>query len=107
MYKIVFEAFAKVDLADIFSFYLLQGGLELATTSKDRIQNQINKLKQSPSIYQNSPLEPRLKQLLLNKMPYKVYFLVNEETSTVHVIRILHTARDHKSIFEEILVFED
>lgn len=107
MYKIIFEKFAKTDLADIVTFYLLRGGLELAETNKNRIENQINKLKINPNIYQDNHLEPRLKQLILQKLPYKAYFLVNEQEKSVHIMRILHTSRDHKAIFDEMFLFDD
>lgn len=107
MYKIIFEKYAQEDFLDIVSYYTLQGGFLLADKVKNQIKSHIDTLKFSPNMYMNSTIEPRLKQIVVKKYPYKIYFLVNEEQKVVHILGILHTSRDHKSLFEELKFFDD
>lgn len=106
MYKIIFEKYAQEDLIDIVSYYTLQGGFALAERVKNQIRYHIEHLKHSPNIYMDSTIEPRLKQVVVKKFPYKIYFKVDEETQQVHIFGILHTSRDHQTLFDELNLFE-
>lgn len=91
----------------ILNYYTLEGGLALAEKIKNRLKNQLDKLALSPESYPISPLEPRLRQMVVQKLPFKVYFLVDKSQKTVHIFGILHTSRDHQALFEELNFFND
>lgn len=106
MYKIIFEKYAQEDFVDILSYYTLQGGFALAEKVKNQIKSHIENLRLSPNMYMDSTIEPRLKQIVVRKYPYKIYFRVDEENKQVHIFGILHTSRDHQALFDELKFFE-
>lgn len=97
-YEIIYESTAEEDLWEISSYYSSQGGLELAEKMYLKIINQINKLETMPSrcpksdYYENSEGETA-RVLILNKMPYKVFFRVKEAERKVFIISVIHSAR--------------
>lgn len=95
MYKIIYESEAGNDLEEIAFYYAEQAGLKLAEDINNRIQTHIKRLETMPfrSIQSENILGVR--EFLIEKLPYRAYFLVNEEKQEIHVLNIVHTARKY------------
>lgn len=98
MYQILFEPQATEDLIEILAYYFEQVGSELADDILLRLQSQIDSLQTMPQRCQNYPRLPKLKQFVIQNLPYKVYFLIDETAKNVQIVRILHTSRNHDNL---------
>ena len=88
---------AQHDLREIYN-YIAESLMEPTTANKqlERIEEGILSLKHMPlriAMEQNESLKQRnLRKLIIDN--YLVFFLVNEETNTVSIVRILYGRRD-------------
>jgi plasmid stabilization system protein ParE len=95
MYKIIYETTALDDLEEIVFYYVEQGGLNLADNINNRIHAHIKRLENMPfrSLQSQNILGAR--EFLIEKLPYRAYFLVDDEKEEIHVLNIVHTARKY------------
>jgi plasmid stabilization system protein ParE len=63
---------------------------------KTEVNKEINYIGQFPEHYQRHYKE--LRQSLIKRFPYAVFYLVEEEKKRVVVVGILHTSRDPENI---------
>lgn len=94
MYTVVYEPTAEKDLFEILQYYEKQGGQILAKIIYDKIINATDKLAVFPESKPTSEdYYPDTRVLVIQKLPYKAFFRINENNKTVHVISIIHTSR--------------
>lgn len=80
MYKVILEPNAINDLFDILSFYQKEGGNYLADKIENRIVTQIYDLETMPNRCITSKFSDELKELVLQKLPYKVFLELMKTT---------------------------
>lgn len=93
MYKIIYEPEAEDDLLDILSYYVENGGFNLADSINQRIRNHIKRLENMPYRVADSQNVTDAKGFLIEKLPYWAYFQIDEERQEVHIVNIIHTRR--------------
>lgn len=93
-YQIIYEEDALQDLTDIAHYYFEKSGIELADRMSERILNEIDSLSFMPNRCVDCPLFPKYKQLNINNLPYRAYFLIDEIQKNVHIINVIHHAKN-------------
>ena len=99
-YKIKINELAEQDLenaGDYIAFVLLNPSA--AENTVKGIREQVNKLRYFPDSYELDE-DPMLAELGVRKIyfkEYKIFFVIDESTKTVYVIRILHMLVDSKA----------
>lgn len=99
-YKIEISWLAELDLEEAGDYiaFTLRNPSAAENTVKG-IRDQINKLDTFPQSHELDE-DPVLANLGIRKTyykEYKVYYIVDEETKTVHVVRILHMLVDSRT----------
>ncbi len=100
MYQIEFTQNAIDDVFDISDYYQQEGGVSLSEKMLDRIYSQIDSLQVMPNRCITSSYSTELKELILQKAPYKVFFKIDENRKIVFIINVIHTSRDIQSLFD-------
>ena len=95
MYKIIYESEAENDLEEIVFYYAEQVGLKLAQDINNRIRDHIKRLENMPFRSIESDCILGAREFLIEKLPYRAYFVVNEKRQEIHVLNIVHTARKY------------
>lgn len=96
-YKVELTIAAKKDLRDIY-FYISNNLKAPATADKllDKMEAKLLTLKRNPFLYaveRNEQLKRRnLHKLIVDN--YLIFYIVNEKTSTVYIVRVLYARRD-------------
>ncbi len=104
-YKIIYSSESLADLVDIYnyiSFDLLSP--EIAVEHNLKIRNKIKTLKLMPERYQLVDWEP-WRSIKMRSFPidnFIVFYLVNDETKTVGVVRIFYAGRNIKDIVNKV-----
>ena len=99
-YKIKINELAEQDLenaGDYIAFVLLNPSA--AENTVKGIREQVNKLRYFPDSHELDE-DPMLAELGVRKIyfkEYKIFFVIDESTKTVYVIRILHMLVDSKA----------
>lgn len=102
-YSIIYSSEAKDDLREIYSYiaYDLQA-LETAEGQVNRIRKEIRSLDFIPSRYAVVDWEP-WKSMGMHRVPvdnFIVYYVVNNGSRTITVIRIFYGGRDIEDIIQ-------
>lgn len=102
-YSIIYSSEAKDDLREIYSYiaYDLQA-LETAESQVNRIRKEIRSLDFIPSRYAVVDWEP-WKSMGMHRVPvdnFIVYYVVNNGSRTITVIRIFYGGRDIEDIIQ-------
>lgn len=97
-YTIVLSEDSVQDLEDILVYYATACGTEFGDEVYERIDTALNSLATLPKRCPSYPRLPNLRQLLIDKLPYRAYFRVDEDESEVQIVRILHTSRNHGAL---------
>lgn len=92
-YTIIYEPTAENDLLEIVNYYADVGGLPLAISIHERIQNHLGKLSYYPYRAVASTRFPHAREFVIEKLPFKALIVVNEEEKTVYIISIFHTSK--------------
>lgn len=98
-YTIFYHGDAQDDLFQIALFYAQKAGVEKAQAILDDIKTQIQSLQIHPERCMVYPRLPIYRRLLIQKLPYWVYFLMHD--NQVWIVRILHTSRNHNHFFNQ------
>lgn len=94
MYSVVYEPTAEADLLEILKYYEKQGGTNLAKIIYDKIIYATDKLAFFPESRPSSnDYYPNTRVLVIQKLPYKAFFSINENDKTVSIVSIIHTSR--------------
>ncbi len=101
MYKIKIELSAIEDMVNIFAYYDEVASLQVAEKNEDRIYQAIFSLETMPNRCRNSEYYNGAKELIVSKLPYKVYFHIDENTKTVSILNIIHSSRNLEKLFED------
>lgn len=96
MYTVIYEPQAEDDLIEIVLYYIEQSGFVLGETIQKRLQAHIALLQTIPYRTIESPLAENVREFLIERLPYKAYFTIDESSKSVFILRILHTSRNHK-----------
>ena len=95
-YRVRYEPAAEVALEEAAGYILEHSGPGRAESWLRSILESIDQLEALPTIYriwttrEGRPVYSKLAP------PYRVFYVVEEDTSTVHVIDVVHTARETK-----------
>jgi plasmid stabilization system protein ParE len=95
MYTIFYELEAENDLFEIVFYYAEQGGFELAERMNDRIRTHIKRLENMPFRATESVNVPNSREFLIEQLPYKAFFRVDEVGKKVLILNIVHTSRKY------------
>jgi plasmid stabilization system protein ParE len=95
MYIVTYEPEAENDLFEIVFYYAEQGGFELAETINNRIRDHIKRLETMPFRATESVTVPNSREFLIERLPYKAFYRVDETSKKVLVLNIVHTSRKH------------
>lgn len=95
MYTVIYEPEAENDLFEIVFYYVEQGGFDLAESINNRIHNHIKRLEIMPLRTVESELLPNTRELLIEKLPYKAFFKIDEQNKKIFVVNIIHTSRKY------------
>lgn len=98
MYSVVLSDEFLVDLDELLLYYVSVGGENLADTIYNRIYEGLQSLTTMPKRCPNYPRLPDIRQLTIDKVPYRAYFKIDDRVNEVQVLRILHTSRNHDEI---------
>jgi len=98
---------AHDDLVRQFRYYLLTCNLpDIALRFEDAVEQTIRSLCQTPLIGPHYPLVNKQLQNLrswpiIGFEAIKIYYVVDQDVDTIHIIRVIHGKRDVKNILEE------
>lgn len=95
MYTVFYEPEAESDLIEIVLYYAEQGGFELAERMNDRIRTHIKRLETMPFRATESVTVPNSREFLIEQLPYKAFFRVDEVGKKVLILNIVHTSRKY------------
>ncbi|MBD5497534.1 MAG: type II toxin-antitoxin system RelE/ParE family toxin [Lachnospiraceae bacterium] len=100
-YKVIYSPAAFDDIRNIYLYIAQEIQVpDTAQNQVNRIRKKIRSLDFAPNRYSLVEWEP-WKSMQMHKMPvdnYVVYYLVEEQTDTVTVVRIFYSGQDVKSI---------
>ncbi len=94
MYKIIIEQTALNDLEKIFAYYHQQGGLVVAEKNNDRIFSAISSLDIMPNRCKISAYSETLHELSVERVPYKIFFKIDDIEKTVFITSVIHSSRN-------------
>ncbi len=99
-YKIEISHLAKLDLEEAGDYiaFTLKNPIAAENTVKG-IREQLNKLQIFPQSHELDE-DPVLADMGIRKTyykEYKAYYIIDEETQTVHIVRILHMLVDSRT----------
>lgn len=102
-YKVLYSPEALIDLKDIYAHIAYELLVpETARNQVNRIRKEIRSLDSFPSRYALVDWEP-WKNLGLRKIPldnYTIFYLVDDSSQTVTVIRIIYSGRNLKNVLK-------
>lgn len=93
MYRIVYEPEAESDLLSVLSYYADQAGINLAEIISRRIETALKALAYFPYRAVESTLVEDTREYCVGNLPYKAFIKIDENSKTVYVLNIVHTAR--------------
>lgn len=105
IYDVVYSAEARQDLRDIYEYIAYELLVpEIAAGQVDRIMKAVRSLEQMPMRYTHYEEEPWHSQglRLLPVDNYLIFYLPDEITGVVNIIRIMYGGRDVKRQLSEI-----
>ena len=100
-YKVIIQESAELDLMGIIEYIATDlGEKDIALRLYRSMVENINSLSSTPgrcAIIDEEPYKTmRTRRLIINN--YSVFYFVNNETETVHILRILYNRRDWKNL---------
>ena len=93
MYRIVYEPEAESDLLSVLSYYADQAGINLAEIISRRIETALKALAYFPYRAVESALVEDTREYCVGNLPYKAFIKIDENSKTIYVLNIVHTAR--------------
>ncbi len=99
-YKVKLISQVRADLLEAKEWYQ-QHNATLAEDFKIAVNNEIDYISKFPNHYQIKYKD--LRQSLVIRFPYAIYYLVNEEQKLIVVLGILHTKRNPNVIKKRII----
>ncbi len=94
--KVRYSHFASDDLEGAYNYIALDNPYK-ASSFIDSVHKKCNSLAHNPYLY---PLRPEFGagvRLAICK-PYRIFFMIDEKIQIVHILRILHSARNISSL---------
>ena len=102
IYDVVYSAESRQDLRNIYEYIAYELLVpEIAASQVDRIMKAARSLEQMPMRYTCYEEEPWHSQGLLDN--YVIFYLPDETTSVVNIIRIMYGGRDVKRQLSETI----
>ncbi len=98
-YTVEYQPKAEDDLVDILLYYAEQCGYAFSEGVQQRIENHIDLLEHFPYRTIENPNIPKTRILVIDKLPYKAYFMIDEDKQEVRILRIIHDMK--KTITKE------
>lgn len=98
-YKIKLLPIVHVDLQNAKKWYHAKNPL-LAEEFKAEVNKEIDYIGEYPEHYQRKHNE--LRQSLITRFPYAIFYLVDEEQKTIIVFGVLHTHRNPEIVKKRI-----
>ncbi|KPN72629.1 type II toxin-antitoxin system RelE/ParE family toxin [Neisseria sp. 83E34] len=93
MYRIIYEPEAESDLLSVLSYYADEGGISLAEIISRRIETALEGLAYFPYRAVESALVEGTREYFVGNLPYTAFIKIDENSKTVYVLNIVHTAR--------------
>lgn len=91
--KIVLTSQAEDDLENILGYYLVTAGADVMEMIERRIFEQIDTLKFMPQRIKKSDKIVGTREMVVYKLPYLIFFTIDEDHEVVNILNIVHTAR--------------
>ncbi len=91
--NIIITPQAESDLEDILRYYLVEAGADVMDMIESRIFEQIETLQFMPQRIKESDKILGTREMVVYKLPYLVFFVVDEEQEVVKILNIVHSAR--------------
>ncbi|NPE50868.1 type II toxin-antitoxin system RelE/ParE family toxin [Dickeya dadantii] len=88
------ERQAIADREDIYRYLYQNAGLEVANATDDKFAAAVTLLETTPEAGVSIGTSGERRKLVLARLPFILVYALKRHSSDVHILRLLHTARD-------------